>query len=94
MRLMLGGDMASNLLVAASCKEVTDKFKFWVINGNWDGIFDNGTVTVISEGFEIHTITGMKILCSDQMLLKGNDYSKIMNKFDKIQQLENKQWQN
>lgn len=83
MRLILSADSIPLLLVDAYCKELQDTFKFWVINGNWDGIYDNGTVTVLREDYVCHTVTDMKILCADQKLLIGDDYHEIFNSYNK-----------
>lgn len=72
MRLLLGHGIEAYLLVDAYCKEVTDKFKFRAINGEWDGTFDNGKVIAQDDwGYETSTDTDVQILCSDQELLSG-----------------------
>ena len=92
MRLILGRDKTSDLLIDTHCTEIQDKFSLYAINGAWYGEYNNGIVSVLGYDGKVQcTMNNMKILCDDQKLLRGNDYSKIMNKFDKIQQLGNQQ---
>lgn len=82
MRLLLGHGVEAYLLVDANCKEVTDKFKFRAINGEWDGTFDNGTVIGRDNwGYETSTATDVQILCSDQELLSG-DYNDVIHDYN------------
>lgn len=82
MRLLLGHGIEAHLLVDANCKEVTDRFKFRTINGEWDGTFDNGTVIAQDDwGYETSTATDVQILCSDQELLSG-EYNDVIDHYN------------
>jgi hypothetical protein len=82
MRLLLGHGIEAHLLVDANCKEVTDEFKFRVINGEWNGAFDNGTIIGRDVwGYENPTVTDVQILCSDQELLSG-EYNDVIDHYN------------
>lgn len=80
MRLMLGYNNEPYLLVY--CNPInTDKFKFYVSNGNWDGLYDNGTITVFKDDKIVNRSFGWRILSDDQDLLQGEDYNDVFLRF-------------
>ena len=81
MRLMLGYNKEPYLLVSTSIKETCNKFKFYVINGNWDGLFNNGTITVFRDNRIIGHAFGCYVLSDVQNLLQGNDYNEVFLRF-------------
>ena len=81
MRLMLGHNGLPWLLVTTS-SPTHDTFEFDVINGAWDGSFDNGTVTVHKTGY---VVQGCVVLCDDQLRLQsesGWEYQVVFDNFD------------
>jgi hypothetical protein len=81
MRLMLGSDNDPRLLVVTDDKNNYDKFAFWVINGRWNGVYDNGSITVEKSG----VIHGWAVICDDQVRLSSKsdwDYAEVFKNFD------------
>lgn len=84
MRLLLGHGLEPHLLVYTDCQNITDKFKFWAINGNWRGTYENGVIT--SATYDLNNggrliDPDIQILCSDQELLSG-EYEEVFEKYD------------
>ena len=77
MRLLLGeGDKAS-LLMEVNKVFDPNKFKFYVVNGDWEGSFNNGVMTVN------HTKSKypIKILSDNQGILKGQ-YNEVIENWN------------
>lgn len=83
MKLLLGHGTEARLLVDTDCKELSDKFAFWVINGQWRGSFDNGTIKTLEPWvfYDEITDTDIQILCSDQELLSGG-YDDVISNYN------------
>ena len=82
MRLMLGTTQYPSLLVEIHQEKSPTEFGFWVINGAWEGAFNNGHVTVIgSPGGDWTSLEKMEILTNNQDRLRG-DYQDVFDNFD------------
>lgn len=83
MRLMLGQNSEPSLLVDAKV-EYGDrtKFSFWVVNGAWEGRYNNGYITILGpiDG-DYSSLDPVEILCDDQDRLRG-DYQDVFDNFD------------
>lgn len=77
MRLMLCRNNTPELLVNIRGTD-TSKFTFYVVNGCWEGTFDNGSVTV---DYDKTVIENVEILCAEQDRLRG-PYQDVFNNFD------------
>jgi len=80
MRLMIGDENDPRILVEVEDHYDPRVFKFWVVNGCWNGAFDNGRVFVEGEYGDGHVVYTAKILCDDQDRLRG-DYQDVFNNF-------------
>lgn len=83
MRLMLGVDNRPSLLVDVTEFDNPDNFDFYVVNGAWEGKFQNGYITVLGApagDFSDH-LTHHSIITQNQDRLRG-DYNDVFNNFD------------
>ena len=80
--LMLGMDSDPQLLVKIISITDLNQFRFFVINGAWEGNYDNGTVIV---EYTKTTTTGWEILSDDQTLFNGGDYNVAFKRYHKSQ---------
>lgn len=81
MKLMLGKPNKPSLLVVVEDFNNQDNFDFWVQNGNWNGKFQNGFVTVFgAPGGDFSLLDKVEILTQDQDRLRGN-YNDVFNNF-------------
>jgi len=78
MRLMLGNPKP-NLLVNVDDNFDPNSFKFWVVNGAWDGKFGYGTITV--DRYPETVMHNFSIICFDQNRLRGK-YDVVFDNFD------------
>lgn len=82
MRLMLGTAGKPSLLVSVQQERSPTDFDFWVVNGCWDGIFNNGHVTILGcPSGDFSDLEQTEILCDNQDRLRGN-YQDVFNNFD------------
>jgi hypothetical protein len=82
MRLMLGTKNTPSLLVDVEEEFDPNNFNFWVINGNWNGKFTNGYLTVLgSPSGDVTWLDKIEILCYNQCRLTG-DYNTVFTNFD------------
>jgi len=72
MRLMLGHENEPDLLVEVEDHYDSRVFKFWVVNGAWEGIFDHGKLFVIDHYDNQPVSHTAMILCDNQDRLRGN----------------------
>jgi len=75
MRLMLGTKERPELLVNVKQEHSPTHFEFWVVNGNWDGTFYNGYVTVHHPYNPHSSLDKVEILCDNQDRLRSSDWS-------------------
>ena len=67
MRLMLGTAGKPSLLVSVQQERSPTDFDFWVVNGCWDGIFNNGHVTILGcPSGDFSDLEQTEILCDNQ----------------------------
>jgi hypothetical protein len=80
---MLGVSGYPSLLVDVTNFDNQDNFDFYVINGAWDGKFQNGYITVLGapDGDFSDHLTHHTILTQNQDRLRG-DYQTVFNNFD------------
>jgi hypothetical protein len=77
MRLMLGTKERPSLLVNVKQEHGPDHFDFWVVNGNWDGTYTDGYVTVWGcPSGDYSSLDKIEILCDDQDRLRSSDWSR------------------
>ena len=85
MRLMLGTKERPELLVNVKQEHSPTHFEFWVVNGNWDGTFYNGYVTVHHPWNPWSELEKTEILCDNQDRLRSSDwsggYQEVFNNF-------------
>lgn len=82
MRLMLGTKGNPSLLVDIDQERSMSDFDFWVVNGNWSGVFFNGHVTILGCPSGDHSdLDQTEILCDNQDRLRGN-YNDVFDNFD------------
>lgn len=85
MRLMLGTTERPELLVNVKDDYNPAHFDFWVVNGNWDGTYINGYVTVHHPWNPFSTLDKVEILCDNQDRLRSSDwsggYQEVFNNF-------------
>ena len=88
MRLMLGTKERPSLLVTVKQEYSPSHFDFWVVNGNWDGTFYNGYVTVHHPYNPHSSLDKVEILCNNQDRLRSSDwsggYQEVFNNFDNL----------
>jgi len=75
MRLMLGTKERPELLVNVGQEYSPTHFDFWVVNGNWDGTYYNGYVTVHHPYNPHSSLDKVEILCNNQDRLRSSDWS-------------------
>jgi len=75
MRLMLGTKERPELLVNVKQEHSPTHFEFWVVNGNWDGTYYNGYVTVHHPYNPHSSLDKVEILCDNQDRLRSSDWS-------------------
>ena len=79
---MLGTIGRPSLLVSVQQERSPTDFDFWVVNGCWDGIFNNGHVTILGcPSGDFSDLEQTEILCDNQDRLRGN-YQDVFNNFD------------
>lgn len=72
MRLMLGINDSPSLLVDVDKNFSPSNFKFWVVNGAWEGVFTHGKVTVLgAPSGDFSSLECFSILSSDKNRLTG-----------------------
>lgn len=83
MRLMLGTKDNPSLLVDVGTDFDRTLFNFWVVNGDWEGTFTRGHITIHygHEYGDYSTLNRVEILCDDHDRLRG-DYNDVFNNFD------------
>jgi len=85
MRLMLGTKERPELLVNVGQEYSPTHFDFWVVNGNWDGTYYNGYVTVHHSWEPYSSLDKVEILCNNQDRLRSSDwsggYQEVFNNF-------------
>tara|TARA_R110000772_G_C13233919_1_gene433058 strand:- start:677 stop:1162 length:486 start_codon:yes stop_codon:yes gene_type:complete len=81
-RLMLGIDGQPHLLVEVTMWfEGRNRFDFYVVNGDWHGEFDHGSMIVIfGEENKAEPRKGYAIICDDQDRLRG-EYQTVFNNY-------------
>jgi hypothetical protein len=83
---MLGTVERPSLLVNVKQEYSPTHFDFWVVNGNWDGTYYNGYVTVHHPWNPFSSLDKVEILCNDQDRLRSSDwsggYQEVFNNFD------------
>lgn len=73
---MLGTVERPSLLVNVKQEYSPTHFDFWVVNGNWDGTFYNGHVTVYGcPSGDYSSLDKIEILCDNQDRLRSSDWS-------------------
>jgi hypothetical protein len=81
MRAMLGVEGRPSLLVEVDNLDNKDSFNFYVINGAWNGKFQNGYITVYGAPTgHFSDLTRYSILTQNQDRLRG-DYQDVFNNF-------------
>lgn len=86
MRLMLGTKERPSLLVDVGQEYSTTHFDFRVVNGQWNGTYYNGYVTVIDcPSGDYSSLDKVEILCNNQDRLRSvpwYEYQEVFNNFD------------
>ena len=86
MRLMLGTvDKPSLLIDVGQEYDGLNHFDFHVVNGQWDGTYYNGYVTVHHPWNPHSSLDKVEILCDNQDRLRSvpwYDYQEVFNNFD------------
>ena len=87
MRLMLGTKECPSLLVNVKQEYSKDHFDFWVVNGNWDGTYTNGYITVYGcPSGDFSSLDKVEVLSDNQDRLRSSDwsggYQEVFNNFD------------
>ncbi len=81
MRLMLGTDERPELLVDVEDYSNPNEFKFWVVNGAWEGKYTNGHLTIDAPHGAWSTLDTVKVLCDNEDRLRGS-YTTVFENFD------------
>ena len=82
MRLMLGRNNKPYLLVSVDNDYNLSDFKFYVVNGGWEGRYQYGRITILGcPSGEWSSLDPVEILCGDQTRLRG-EYQEVFNNFD------------
>lgn len=81
MRLMLGTKNKPSLLVEVEQEYLPTHFEFYVVNGGWEGTFNNGHVTVWHPSHPWTDLDKTEILSDNQDRLRG-DYNDVFSNFD------------
>lgn len=80
MRLMLGNTEPELLVNVASDADLNN-FDFFVVNGAWDGKYNNGFISIFGvPSGDFSSTEYINILCSDQDRLRG-DYNDVFCNF-------------
>lgn len=86
MRLMLGYNDKPSLLITVQQELGPDHFDFRVVNGQWDGTYYKGYVTVRGcPSGDYSSLDKVEILCNDQDRLRSvpwYEYQEVFNNFD------------
>jgi hypothetical protein len=77
---MLGDKNGPSLLVDVDDNYNPTNFKFYVVNGAWDGICVNN-IAKVADYFESETEHPVTIICDNQDRLRG-DYNDVFNNFN------------
>ena len=81
MRLMLGTKGNPSLLVAVEQERSPADFDFWVVNGAWSGVFNDGHMTVLGcPTGDFSSLDHVEILTDNQDRLRG-EYQNVFNNF-------------
>lgn len=80
-RLMLGSEKSPVLLVSVKDSYNPLHFDFFVINGSWNGYFDNGVITVKAPNGDFISDKNMSIICDNQDRLRGTSYQEVFDNF-------------
>lgn len=84
MRLMLGTDGSPSLLVEVGQQKSPIEFNFEVVNGNWEGFFNNGYISVFNcPGGDFTSLEQLQILTDNQDRLRG-EYDVVFNNFHDV----------
>jgi hypothetical protein len=80
---MLGQDNKPSLLVIVGQEYSPTHFEFYVINGSWDGTYNNGHITVWMPDSPFSDLDLTEILTDNQSRLgcKRQDYNDVFNNF-------------
>lgn len=85
MRLMLGTKERPSLLVDVGQEYSPTHFDFRVVNGQWNGTYYNGYVTVIDcPSGDYSSLDKVEILCNNQDRLRSvpwYEYQEVFNNF-------------
>ena len=82
MRLMIGCEERPVLLVDVDTNHDPNDFDFYVINGNWDGHYRNGFISVFGcPSGDFTSLEKYKILTDNRHRLRG-DYKTVFSNFD------------
>lgn len=84
MRLMLGTKDNPSLLVEVKQEYSPTHFEFWVVNGAWEGTYNNGHVTVWLPWEPWSDLDKTEILCDNQDRLRSlpsYDYQTVFDNF-------------
>lgn len=85
MRLMLAYYGTPRLLVSTSSNYDPAHFSFYVVNGGWDGEFNEGVVTVSGYNKEDEEdLSGFTIVCDNQDRLRG-EYNEVFANFHNLE---------
>lgn len=88
MRLMLGRTGQPDLLVSVEDYSNKNEFTFSVVNGNWQGKFINGFITIQDAPSGAYTsLIKMEVLCDDQDRLYGKntfDYNTVFYEYENL----------
>ena len=81
MRLMLGiDDSDPSLLVDITQEYSPTHFDFWVVNGAWDGTYQNGYITIWHPWNPWTSLENTSILTDNQDRLRGS-YQTVFDNF-------------
>lgn len=84
MRLMIGCEEQPVLLVDVDTNYDPNDFDFYVINGNWDGRYHNGFISVFEcPGGDFTSLEKCQILTDNQHRLRG-DYQTVFREFTNV----------
>jgi hypothetical protein len=87
MRLMLGTKDKPSLLVNVNQEHSPTHFEFWVVNGAWDGTFNNGYITIWDcPSGDFSSLDKIEILTDNQDRLRCGigEYQEVFNNFSNI----------
>ena len=78
------GDSLGNPQLLVTCKTLSRPFKFWVINGAWDGVMNlDGSIDVYRYDEVYTTIPSSQILFTDEtrLMTSSDRYEEIFDNF-------------